>query len=131
MQHSFINIHPAIVSISVIVFVHLYLDQILFDYVSPAGFSFFHNSFSFDKGIQHVLFSLVFLHQVLEGDQTMTIFSFLLYYSISLYLSFHIVLCSLLFSAISHPWSGEAASVEKNQYYLQWFWWWFIFAVVL
>ena len=75
------------------------------DYVTPAGFSsstlLF--QFTYDEGIQQVLSLLVFLQQVLEGDQAITIFSPLLYCSISLHLPFHIILCSLLFSAISHP----------------------------
>ena len=71
--------------------------------------------------------SLVFLPQILEGDQAIIIFSSLLYYFISLYQSFYVILCSLLLlSAISHSWIGEAASVKKNQFYLQWFSWWSI-----
>ena len=89
-------------------------------------FFFVHTSFSLYEGIQQALSLLVFLHQVLEGDQAITIFGSLRYYSISLHLSFHIILCSLLFLGISHPWVGEVASIEKNQFYLQWFSWWSI-----
>lgn len=82
-------------------------------------FFFLHTSFLLYKGIQKVLSSLVFTRQVLEGDQAMTIFSSLLYYS--LHLSFHIILCSFLISTTSNRWLGEAASIENNQFYLQWF----------
>lgn len=82
-------------------------------------FFFLHTSFLLYKGIQKVFSSLVFTRQVLEGDQAMTIFSSLLYYS--LHLSFHIILCSFLISTTSNRWLGEAASIENNQFYLQWF----------
>ena len=54
--------------------------EIAFDYVNPAGF-FSSTSFSLCKGIQQLLSLLLFLYQVLEGGQAMTIFSSLLYNS--------------------------------------------------
>ena len=92
-----------------------------FWFCPPRKFFFFHTSVPLSEGIQQMLFSLVFFYQVLEGNQAMIIFSSLLDYSTSLPLSFHIILCPLLFSAISHPWLGKAAFVLKNQFYLQWF----------
>ena len=89
-------------------------------------FFFFHTSFSLYEGFQQVFSLLVFLHQVLEGGQAMIIFSSLLDYSISLRLSSYNILCSFLFLAMPHPWLGAAVSIEKNQFYLQWFLWWSI-----
>ena len=105
--------------------------EFLFLLCQSSRFPLFLTSFSLYRGIQQVLSSPVFLHQAFKGDQTLIIFSSSLYYFFSLHQSSHIILCYWIFLAISHPWLGEAASIEKNQLCLQWFCWWSKFHVVL
>ena len=75
---------------------------------------FFHTSFSLYEGIQQVLSLLVFLHQVLEGDQAMTIFFFLLYYSISLHLSYNSVFFTIFGHLTPMTWQSGFPWKEAN-----------------